>query len=138
MSGQATLMTRFAVPLIAATKAPRYDARPGHRRRPAPQGRRSTTLRGSGEAEGGLVKALGVRIAIEDFGTSYSSLSYLQQFRVDTLKIDKSFIQPLPRPRPLRLRGTTSRKHRGHPVSQRDRAIINSTDNQFRIAVTTN
>ena len=43
------------------------------------------------------LKGLGVRIAMDDFGTGFSSLSSLQSFPFDKLKIDKSFVEKIER-----------------------------------------
>ena len=41
------------------------------------------------------LKALGIRLIIDDFGMGYSSLSYLKQFPFDAVKVDRSFVDGL-------------------------------------------
>ena len=41
------------------------------------------------------LKAIGVQLAVDDFGIGYSSFSYLQRFPLDALKIDRTFINEI-------------------------------------------
>jgi diguanylate cyclase (GGDEF)-like protein len=41
------------------------------------------------------LKEMGVSVSLDDFGTGFSSLSYLKNFKIDTLKIDSSFVKDI-------------------------------------------
>ena len=41
------------------------------------------------------LKDMGIQLAVDGFGTGFSSLSYLNRFPLDTLKIDRSFVQEI-------------------------------------------
>jgi EAL domain-containing protein (putative c-di-GMP-specific phosphodiesterase class I) len=45
------------------------------------------------------LKEMGLKLAVDDFGTEYSCLAYLSRFPLDELKIDRSFVKGLPQER---------------------------------------
>ena len=58
------------------------------------------------------IRAIGARVALDDFGSGYSSLSYLQTFALDEIKIDRAFIAAM----------ETQRSHaRNRGADRRDR-----------------
>jgi diguanylate cyclase (GGDEF)-like protein len=78
------------------------------------------------------VRSLGAKVAVDDFGTGYTSLAHLHRLPVDTIKIDRSFIAEIKDPNDASLvRMITDRPPAGHDNGQRrsrdDRTAANAS-----------
>jgi len=84
-----TTIDRVAVALM------RNDLDPGHLVLEITESALADDYEAATALQLGQLKELGIRVAIDDFGTGYSSLARLGRLRVDSIKIDKSFIDGL-------------------------------------------
>jgi EAL domain-containing protein (putative c-di-GMP-specific phosphodiesterase class I) len=76
------------------------------------------------------LRALGVQLALDDFGCGYASLAYLKYFPVHALKIDRSFIQQLPGDR-TNVAITTAIVGLGHKLDQQ--VIAEGVENEEQV-----
>ena len=78
------------------------------------------------------LKALGVRVSIDDFGMGYSSLSQLQRLPIDTLKIDRSFVRDISTDP-----GRRRHRHRHHhprPLAASSNVVAEGVETQEQLA----
>ena len=80
----------------------------------------SALMRDARTAAGALagLRRLGIQIHIDDFGTGFSSLGTLHRFSADALKIDRSFVEGVPRRRRFRGRPDTTNHNNPGPHSR--------------------
>ncbi len=95
---RSTSPPRTSAPSRSATRWTRCSPRPGSTRaRLEIEITESILLEGGEDVTANMrrLRARGVRLSLDDFGTGFSSLSYLSRFAFDKLKIDRSFVREL-------------------------------------------